>query len=72
MTESADRPPGVELRRTGDSVIARHEPTGVACHGESVDAALRWLAEGIALDLGCESEIDDPERFIADVSADCR
>ncbi|GAB7092869.1 hypothetical protein JCM30237_00210 [Halolamina litorea] len=53
-------------------MIARHEPTGVACHGESVDAALRWLAEGIALDLGCESEIDDPERFIADVSADCR
>ena len=69
MTESDDRLPGVELRQTEESVIARHDPTGVVCHGESVDAALRWLAEGVALDLGCNADVDQPERFFEDVRA---
>jgi len=71
VTESNDRPPGVELRCTEASVIARHDPTGVVCHGESVDAAIRWLAEGVALDLGCDTEVEQPERFLAAVDARC-
>ena len=72
MTQSEDRPPGVELRETEESVIARHDPTGVVCHGETVESALRWLAEGVALDLGCDVDVEQPERFLADASAASR
>jgi hypothetical protein len=69
VTQSADRPPGVELRETRESVIARHHPTGVVCHGETVESAIRWLAEGVALELGCDVDVDQPERFLAAVDA---
>ena len=68
MTQSEDRPRGVELRETEASVIARHDPTGVVSHGETVESALRWLAESVALDLGCEVDVEQPERFLAAVT----
>ena len=53
-------------------MIARHHPTGVVCHGETVESAIRWLAEGVALDLGCDVDVEQPERFLADASAASR
>lgn len=70
MGEEDERPPGVELRRTEQSVIARHVPTDISCHAASVPEAITWLAEAVALQTGAGGTVDDPEQFLADYSCD--
>lgn len=69
MNDGGERPPGVELRCTERSVIARHVPTDVSCHAASVSDAITWLAEAVALQTGADGAVDDPEEFLARASS---